>query len=95
MIFGIKTKKDKRIEDLKSMINSMIYKYPKIIASQKDSICLGASIIIEDDMPIEFAKKKLAEIMMKEVERQIYYDVEDVDGKKVLKGYLRVVVKTI
>ena len=32
---------------------------------------------------------------MTEVERQIWYDVEDFNGKKLLRGYLRVVTKTI
>lgn len=94
MMFGIKTKKDKRIEDLESRL-SLTYRHPTIIASQKDTICLGASVVIEDNMSIEFAKRRLAEIMMKEVERQIWYDVEDFNGKKLLRGYLRVVAKTI
>lgn len=95
MIFGIKTKKDKKIEELELRLSSMCYKHPTIIAAQQDTICLGASVIIEDDMSIEFAKRRLAEIMMKEVERQIWYDVEDVNSKKLLRGYLRVVAKTI
>ena len=95
MIFGIKTKKDKRIEDLESRLNSMTYKHPTIIASQKDTICLGATVVIEDNKPIEFVKRELAAKMMAEIERQIWYDVEDFNGKKLLRGYLRVVAKTI
>ena len=94
-MFGIKTKKDKRIEDLESQLSQMHYRYPTIIASQKDTICLGATVNIEDNMPIEYAKRKLAEVMMTEVERHIYYDIEDFNGKRILRGYLRVVSKTV
>lgn len=94
MMFGIKTKKDKRIEYLESLVMAQQYKRPTIIQQAKDIQTLGASIILERDMPIEYAKREVTRRLIEGAEQNIYYDVEDDNrGNKILRGYLRVVIE--
>lgn len=95
-MFKIMTKKDKRIKELEDQIRCMYYKHPTIIQSSNNVIVLGAKAIIDNaEIPTELYKREIAQQMMQEVERHIHYDIEDINGKKVIKGYLRVVAKTI
>ena len=94
MMFGIKTKKDKRIEYLESLVMAQQYKRPTIIQQAKDIQTLGASIILERDMSIEYAKREVTRRLIEDAEQNIYYDVEDDNrGNKILRGYLRVVIE--
>ena len=89
MIFGIKTKKDKRIEELEQMLYMSHYKTPRIISSEKNIITLAAKTMY----PIEYIKKDIARKMIDEIEQYIHYDVEEGErDHKVLTGYLRIVI---
>jgi len=93
MIFGIKTKKDKRIEELEGMLFVSKLEQPMPLKIEHNIVALGASQILEDGMPVEYAKERIARLMVDEIESHIYYDVVD-DGRwKVLKGYIRVVIE--
>ena len=93
-MFKIMTKKDKRIKELEEQIRCMYYKHPTVIQTSNNVITLGAKAIIEDaEIPVELYKREIAQQMMREVERNIHYDIEDIHSKKVITGYLRVIAK--
>lgn len=90
-MFGIKTKKDKRIEALENQLKSMYLRTPHIIKSQGNVIPMGAIQILEDDMPIDYAKQMVARKLVDEAIRFIHYDLEQHGTKKALKGYIQIV----
>ena len=93
MIFRIKTKKDKRIEELEQMLYMSHYKTPRIISSEKNIITLVAKTMFVTSDPIEYIKKDIARKMIDEIEQYIHYDVEEGERyHKVLTGYLRIVI---
>ena len=75
-MFGIKTKKDKKIEELKNRLNSIYLKCPQIIETGGTIISLGAIQILEDDMPADYAKQMVARKLVDEAVRFIRYDLE-------------------
>jgi len=91
MMFGIKTKKDKRIEELVNQLNSMYLKHPHIITTQGNIISLGATQILEEGMPSDYAKRRIAEKLVDEAMKFIHYDLEQHGTKNALKGYIQVV----
>ena len=94
-MFGIMTKKDKRIKELEAQIAYMYYKHPQIIETRANVITLGAKTIVEKDVHPEYYKQEIAQQMMREIVNHIHYDVIEDNGKAVITGYLRVVAKTI
>lgn len=90
-MFGIKTKKDKQIEELKTQLSAMYFKHPHIIETQGNVVSLGAIAALEEGMPAEYAKQMIARKLVDEAIRFIHYDLEQHDGKNVLKGYIQVV----
>ena len=89
-MFGIKTKKDKRIEALEEKLLMLHMKTPVLLTSTKDFVAIGARVMLEDGMPVEVAKRRIAHQMIEYCEGIIHYEVEDVEGKRILKGYLYV-----
>ena len=97
-MFGIKTKKDKQIEqqeerikNLESLLATQYYKHPHITQAYNNIETVCASVRLEDGLPIEIAKSEIANKMIWELTRFIYYDVEDDKPiGKVLKGYLNI-----
>jgi len=90
-MFRIKTKKDKRIEELENQLNSMYLKHPHIITTQSNIISLGATQILEEGMPSDYAKRRIAEKLVDEAMKFIHYDLEQHGTKNALKGYIQVV----
>ena len=91
-MFGLKTKKDKRIEELENQLSSMYYlKHPHIITTQGNVISLGAIQILEDGMPTDYAKQMVARKLVDEAVNFIHYDLEQHGTKNALKGYIQVV----
>ena len=89
-MFGIKTKKDKRIEELENQLHSMYLKHPHIITTQGNIISLGATQILEEGMSCDYAKRKIAEKFVDEAMKFIYYDLEQHGNKLMLKGYIQI-----
>jgi len=88
-MFGFKSKKDKRIEELEAML--FMRGTPQIIKTEHNIRVLGASLILEPDMPVEYAKEVLARKMVEQVRDSMTYDLEDDDhGRKLLRSYLKV-----
>ena len=93
-MFRIKTKKDKRIEYLENLLMAQTYKRPTVIQQEKDVQRVSASVILEPDMPISYAKRVVNMRMADVVEENIYFDVEDDKmGNKILRGYLNIVIE--
>ena len=90
-MFGIKTKKDKRIEELEKRLDSMYFKHPQIITTQGNVICLCATQILEEGMPSDYAKRKIAEKLVDEAIKFIHYDLEQHGRKLMFKGYIQIV----
>lgn len=93
-MFGIKTKKDKRIEELESMCKSLYFKHPHIIESMKNGTTIAATVVMEDlarnNVPIECYKREIRCKLAECLENFIRYDIVDDEytGKKILKAYL-------
>lgn len=92
-MFNFKTKKDKRIEYLENLLSAQLYKSPKIITENANTTTIGASVILEDCIPFEYAKREIARKFADELMDYIYFDVEDrpEECRRILKGYLRVI----
>ena len=90
-MFGFKSKKDKRIEELERLLVDMHFKTPVITESEKNVRTYATGIVLEENMPVEYAKEKIAIKMSEVLKDLINYDVEDDGLRKVLKGYLKVV----
>lgn len=90
-MFGIKTKKDKRIEALEHQLDIMYFKRPQIITTKGNVIAMGATQILEEGMPVEYAKQMVARKLVDEAIRFIHYDLEQHGAKNALKGYIQVV----
>lgn len=90
-MFGIKTKKDKRIESLENQLNRIYLKQPHIITTQGNIIALGAAQILEDGMPSDYAKRKIAEKLVDEAIKFIHYDLEQHGRNLMFKGYIQIV----
>ena len=92
-MFGIKTKKDKRIEELEEQIRFAYFNQPRIIETSGNVLTVAAKVCLEDMMPVEYAKNKISYDMAKNLKEYIRYDVEQYsNGKKALSGYLKIVV---
>lgn len=90
-MFGIKTKKDKRIEELENQLSSMYFKSPHIITTHSNIISLGAAQILEEGMPSDYVKRKIAEKLVDEAIKFIHYDFEQDGRNLVLKGYIKII----
>ena len=94
-MFGIKTKKDKQIEELKAQLSAMYFKHPHIITTQGNVVSVGAVAALEEGMPAEYAKEMIARKLVDGAIRYIHYDLEQQDTvsgrRNVLKGYIQVV----
>lgn len=62
-MFGIKTKKDKRIEELLEFLNYAMAQRPSITTIERDVVTLKATQILEPGMPVDFAKKHMVREM--------------------------------
>ena len=94
-MFGFKSKKDKRIEELERQLQATYMKSPKVLTIERDIVVLGANIAIEPGMPVEYAKEKLARKMVEDVKQFMTFDLEDNNDRSVpypiLHSYLKVV----
>lgn len=90
-MFGIKTKKDRRIEELENQLSSMYLRHPQIITTQGNIISLGATQILEEGMPSDYAKRKIAEKLVDEAIKFIHYDLEQHGRNLMFKGYIQIV----
>lgn len=90
-MFGIKTKKDKQIEELKAQLDIMCFKRPQIITTQGNVVAFAATQIIEDGMPAEYVKRIIATKLVDEAIKYIHYDLERHGTTNALKGYIQVV----
>lgn len=89
-MFGFKSKKDKRIEELEAML--FMRGTPRIIESKHNITTLGARLILEPDMPVEYAKEILARKMTEQIKDSMTYDLEDDSERhKILRATLKIV----
>ena len=94
-MFGFKSKKDKRIEELERQLQATYMKSHKVLTIDRDIVVLGANIAIEPGMTAEYAKEMLARKMVEEVKQFMTFDLEDDNDRAVpypiLHSYLKVV----
>ncbi len=92
-MFGIKTKKDKRIEHLERLLAMpTMPQQPAIIVNRHDLIPVRAQITLGDGMSVDEAKEKLALFIGEKLQDFIHFDVSDADayGKVNLTGTIYV-----
>lgn len=104
MIFGIKTKKDKLIEEIEELEEEIRKKDNAILelarhetgklyvgpARSFDYIPVKSRHFLEDEIPLDFLKRDIAHKMAVFLEDQIHFEVIEVDGRKFLEGTLNV-----
>ena len=98
MIFGIKTKNEKRIEELEAENLKLIHKIVKLESNdilQCDNYRvekLIGMVRIEKEMPAEWAKKKIASDMAEKLMDYIRFNIENnEEGMLILTGRIDVV----
>lgn len=100
-MFGIKTKKDKKIESLEVKIKTLEdrlyesrFKQPRIYQQNARVETVTAMQMVELGMPIDFVKSKIARMMIGELKDTIHYDIEQDERTQniVLRGYLNYVI---
>lgn len=93
-MFGIKTKKDKRIEELEKLLNYVMAQRPSIATIERDVVTLRSTQILEPGMPVDFAKKHIARKMAEHLENHIEFDVRDSDCQfPIVEGTLHVCIR--
>lgn len=97
-MFGIKTRKDKQIEELKETNKCLqerlartYFKHPQIITTHGNVISLGAGQELEEGMSVDYAKRMIAEKLVNSAMDFIHYDLEGHEGKMIFKGYIQIV----
>ena len=91
-MFGIKTKKDKRIEHLESLLAMPVAPYSQVEIRKGDLIPYAARVIIRDGMPVEYAKEQVARNLLENMKHHIHFDISDADkfGEITLTGKIYV-----
>lgn len=100
-MFGIKTKKDKKIESLEVKIKTLEdrlyesrFKQPRLYQQNAKVETITAMQMVEPGMPIDLVKSKIVAMMVDELKDTIHYDVEQDERTQniVLRGYLNYVI---
>lgn len=98
-MFGIKTKKDRKIEELNEKIEKLeeriyftSFKQPRIYQLDKKTETVTAMRIIENDIPLGVIKREIAMMLTDELFDQIVWTVAEVNDKKAVRGSLDYVV---
>ena len=100
-MFGIKTKKDKKIESLEvkiKMLEDRLYEsrfnQPRFYQQNAKVETITAMQIVEPGMQIDLVKSKIVAMMADELKDTIHYDVEQDERTQniVLRGYLNYVI---
>ena len=91
-MFGFKSKKDKRIEELERLLAIASVKQPWVVTQEREVVTLQAKIVLEPGMPIEYAKETLARKMTETVKEHMTYDLDDEQRDHILYGHLRIVI---
>lgn len=88
MIFGIKTKKDKKIEELEKKVSDLEFLRCARIPTLRihyDVVEVKAKSILEGYLPEEAIKKEIASKLVDYIEPFITYDIQDVTEVEDLK----------
>jgi hypothetical protein len=98
-MFGIKTKKDRKIEELNEKVEKLEeslyltrFKQPRIYQQDRRTETVTAMRVLEDGVPTDVIKREITKMLVDEVYNLIDWDIEDYHGKKVIRGYLNYVV---
>lgn len=93
-MFGIKTKKDKRIEELEQKLYESRFKQPRIYQQNARVETVTAMQMVEPGMPIDLVKSKIVAMIIAELKDKIHYDIEQDERTQniVLRGYLNHVI---
>lgn len=93
-MFGIKTKKDKRIEELEQKLYESRFKQPRLYQQNAKVETITAMQMVEPGMPIDLVKSKIVAMMVAELKDKIHYDIEQDERTQniILRGYLNYVI---
>ena len=98
-MFGIKTKKDRKIEELNEKIEKLeeriyftSFKQPRIYQQDRNIETVTAMRIIEEGVPLGIIKREIAMMLTDELFDQIVWTVAEVNDKKAVRGQLDYVV---
>lgn len=76
-LFGIKTKKDKQIEQLKREVEWLKGQEPIIIAKQRNIIALCGNYTVPDELEGEISQELIRQILSREIANKVtdYLDI--------------------
>ena len=90
-MFGFKTKKDKRIEELEKLLDYLMHQQPKITTEEKQVVTLRRNQILEPGFDLEIAKELVAKRYGEDLRPYILYEVvTSPSGNQVLQAKLDV-----
>ena len=96
-MFGFKSKKDKRIEELERQLQATYMESPKVLTIERDIVVLGANIaiaVLGVGGVGGYVVEMLARKMVEEVKQFMTFDLEDDTDRAVpypiLHSYLKV-----
>lgn len=75
MLFGFKTKKDKRIEELEKLVDYLMHQQPKITSEERQIVTLRRNQILEPGVDPEFAKQIVAKRYGEDLRPYIRFEV--------------------
>ena len=86
MLFGFKTKKDKRIEYLESQLAKSVS--PSIMIRRGKLIPYKARGLVRDGIPVEDVKDRIVNDLIEGIKRHIHFDISDADemGEVIITG---------
>ena len=88
-MFGFKSKKDKRIEELERLL----YETPRIYQQNAQIETITAKQLVEPGMPIDLVKNKIGSMMLSELEDSIHFEIsqDPITQYVILRGTLHYV----
>lgn len=91
-MFGLKDKKDKRIEKLERRINALTHRLHMTKASSRDIQIYEYSTILVDGEPVDWAKERIAMEFRFMIRDDICFEIytDDNTGENILHGQIGV-----
>lgn len=91
MIFGIKTKKDKRIEELENLLSYTLTTRLKAQTKSKDVVTLRRNQLVEPGVDVEFAKQLTVKRFLEDLRPYVKFEeVVSPSGDNILYASLEV-----
>lgn len=92
-MFGIKTRKDKRIEELEEELKALKRQPVRVVENKILLKELCCKRILNNNIPIEIQKEQAVSGLAKSLINLVDWDILDMEYNKILEGRIRVADK--